>query len=179
MLISFSSQAQEANKPKDDKVKKEEMKMEKEEAKMEKKDMNHSYAAGYSSSFEIGNSAYANKIVDIWKDWDDNMLDRHDYMADSLVMELSNGMKIKGKQANLEGAKQHRGSMKAVKTTIHAFVPLRVKDKNEDVVCIWGEEENTMADGKIEKKPIHEVWWFNKDGKIYYMRQWEVNMAKN
>ncbi len=68
--------------------------------------------------------------------------------------------------------------MTSVKSTIHAWVPLKSMDMNEDVVCIWGNEENTMPDGKIENKEIHEVWWFNKDGKIHEMRQWAASVAK-
>src|SRR5688500_15734803 len=41
------------------------------------------YTADYSSNFVMGNPAYSNVILDMWKDWDDNALDRHDYMADS------------------------------------------------------------------------------------------------
>lgn len=160
------------------KIKEDKVKIKKDETKMDKTDMSSSYKASYSSDFKIGNQAYANMILEMWKDWDDNMLDRHDYMADSLVMSFADGTEIKGKQANMDAAKKFRGSMKSVKTTLHAMVPLRSNDRNVDVVCMWGEEENTLPDGKVEKRPIHEVWFFNKDGKIFSMRQWVGALAK-
>jgi len=134
-----------------------------------KKDL---YKATYSSNFKIGNAAYASMVQDIWKDWDDNLLDRHDYFADTLTMYFADGNMMKGKAANLEAAKKYRGGMSKVTSTLHAWIPLYSNDKKEDAVCVWGEEENTLADGKVERKSIHEVWWFNKDGKISMMRQW-------
>lgn len=134
-----------------------------------KKDL---YKATYSSNFKIGNPAYATMIQEVWKDWDDNLLDRHDYFADTLAMYFSDGTMMKGKAANMEAAKKYRGGMTKVSSTLHAWVPIHSNDKKEDAVCLWGLEENTMADGKVERKALHEVWWFNKDGKISIMRQW-------
>ncbi|HSN60954.1 MAG TPA: hypothetical protein VLR49_08465 [Ferruginibacter sp.] len=133
---------------------------------------NSPYTATYSSSFKLGKPAYASKILDLWKDWDDNNLDRHDYFADTVMMFFPDGSMVKGKAANLEAAKKYRGGMSKVTSVIHAWLPLYSTDKMEDVVCVWGEEENTFPDGKVEKKSLHEVWWFNKDGKISMMRQW-------
>jgi hypothetical protein len=172
LLISFPSFAQEV------KVKEDKVKIKNGDAKMKMDVKALPYKAGYSSNFTIGNKAYANMILNVWKDWDENMLDRHDYYADSLEVFFADGTTLKGKQASIEAAKKFRSSMTSVKSTIHAWVPLKSMDMNEDVVCIWGNEENTMPDGKIENKEIHEVWWFNKDGKIHEMRQWAASVAK-
>ena len=126
----------------------------------------------YSSNFQIGNPSYVQKIMDVWQDWDDNMLDRHDYMADTITMYFSDGNSMKGKAENYAAAKKYRGSFSSVKTILHAVVPLRSNDLNEDIVAVWGQEINTHADGKVEKKNLHEAWFFNKDGKIATMRQW-------
>ncbi|MEO5984623.1 MAG: hypothetical protein ABIP80_03910 [Ferruginibacter sp.] len=138
----------------------------------------YSYPATYSSNFAIGNPAYTKVILDIWDDWDHNMLDRHNYFADTLEMSFADGSEIKGLQPNMDAAKKFRGSMKSVKTTLHAMVPLKSIDRNEDVVGMWGEEENTLMDGKIEKRAFHEVWFFNKDGKIHQMLQYTAAIPK-
>lgn len=136
--------------------------------------MANSYTADYSSNFTIGNPAHAKMIVDLWKDWDDNAFDRHDYMADTLVMYLPDGSVVQGKAANLEGAKKYRGGMTSAKSTLHAWTPLRSTDKNEDWVAIWGSETDTWADGKTETRELHEVWRINKDGKVDLMRQYQA-----
>ncbi len=167
----------------DMKMKEGDMKMNEGDMKMKEDDMKNtdsasmsssSYTADYSSNFVMGNPAYSTMILDMWKDWDDNAIDRHDYWADSMTVFLPDGMVIKGKQANLEGAKKYRGGMKSVKSTLHAWVPLKSTDRNEDLVAVWGQEVDTYPDGKVETTELHEVYAFNKDGKITWMRQYSA-----
>ncbi len=132
------------------------------------------YTARYSSNFVMGNPAYTAMVVDMWKDWDDNAFERHDYYADSLMMVLPDGTVMKGKTANMEGAKQFRSTLKSSNSTIETMLPFRSADKNEDWVAIWGTETNTWPDGKVEKRDIHELWRFNKDGKVDMMRQFQA-----
>lgn len=169
--------AQEKVKVKDDKTK---VKDENGKMKMKGQDgmMAYPYTAGYSSNFVMGNPAHSRMILDLWKDWDDNAFERHDYMADTLVMFLPDGSVIKGKAANLEGAKKYRGGMSSAKSTIDAWVPLRSVDKKEDWVAIWGTETDTWPDGKVDTRNIHEVWRINKDGKVDMMRQFTAAPAK-
>jgi hypothetical protein len=130
------------------------------------------YKASYSSDFKIGNPAYSKMILDLWKDWDDNTFDKHDYFADTVVMYLPDSTVVRGKAENMAGAKKYRGSMTSAKSVIHAWVPLHSNDTKEDAVAIWGTETDTWPDGRVEKRDLHEVWWFNKDGKVSVMRQW-------
>ncbi|MBA2249401.1 MAG: hypothetical protein H0W12_04335, partial [Chitinophagaceae bacterium] len=116
--------------------------------------------------------AHARMILDVWKDWDDNAFDRHNYMADTLTMILPDGSVTKGMAANLEGAKKYRGSLTSSKSTVDAWIPLRSTDRNEDWVAIWGNETDTHADGTVDKREIQEIWRINKDGKIDYMKQY-------
>jgi hypothetical protein len=132
------------------------------------------YTADYSSSFKIGDDANARKILELWKDWDDNKLDRHDYFSDTVAMYFPDGSTVKGKKEAYEGAVKYRASQGTVKSTVHAWVPLRSTDKNQDVVCIWGKEEATAADGKVTVQELQEVWGFNKDGKIVWFRQYSA-----
>ncbi|MEP7110522.1 MAG: hypothetical protein ABI760_21190 [Ferruginibacter sp.] len=138
----------------------------------------HPFKATYSSNFTIGKAAYSKMILDLWKDWDDNNFDRHDYMADSLVAFFPDGTVTRGKAENLEASKKFRGKFASVKSIIHAWVPLTSTDMNEDVVCVWGQEEDTYPDGKVEKSDLHEVWWFNKAGKVTRLRQWAAKFGE-
>ena len=136
------------------------------------------YEATYSSNFTPGNAAYASMVLDLWKDWDDNAFSRHDYFADTITMRFPDGTVTRGKKNNMEMAVKYRGSMAKVKSIIHAWMPLHSTDRNEDLVCMWGQEQDTMPDGKVVTKDVHEVWWFNKDGKVSGMRQWVANFGK-
>jgi hypothetical protein len=132
------------------------------------------YKATYSSKFKMGKQQYANMILDLWKDWDDNMLDRHDYLSDTVTAYFPDGSMVKGKAAFTEASKKYRSGFTTVKSVVHAWIPLQSEERNEDVVCIWGEEADTTPDGKTTKTSLHEVWFFNKAGKIASFRQWSA-----
>ena len=133
------------------------------------------YTAQYSSDFRMGNPAHARMVLDLWKDYDDNMFDRHvDWFSDTMTMIGSNGMVTKGRAANMEGIKKWRGSLTSAKSTVDAWMPLRSNNKNEDWVAIWGTETDTWADGKTETNQIHEIWRINKDGKVNFIKQYSA-----
>lgn len=100
------------------------------------------------------------------------MLDRNDYYADTIKTYFADGSMANGKAAFVAESKKYRGGFTAVKSTIHAMIPIRSQDKNQDIVCMWGEELSAKADGTTTTSSIHEVWFFNKDGKITTLRQW-------
>jgi hypothetical protein len=168
VFLSKENFAQEKVKIKDDKTKMKDKSMDK---------MSYPYTADYSSDFKIGNPAHSKMILELWKDWDDNAFDRHNYFADTVVMYLSDGNVIKGKDSTLAGAKRFRGSMSTATSSVHAWIPLKSVDKNEDWVAVWGTETDTFPDGKTDTRDLHEVWRFNKDGKVDLMRQFASKTA--
>jgi hypothetical protein len=129
------------------------------------------YKANYSSDFSMGNPQNSKIILNLWKDWDDNAFDRHDYLADTIVMFFPDGSMVKGKDSALAGAKRYRGSMKSASSSVDAWMSLKSNDRNENWVAIWGTETDTWPDGKTEKRDIHEIWQINKDGKVNFMKQ--------
>ena len=172
MMFAIHAVAQEKVKTKDDKVK-----VKDENGKMKMKSDNgmmndYPYTANYSSNFSIGNAANAKLVLAEWKDWDDNMLDRHDFMADTIVTFMPDGTVTKGKDANMAMWKKFRNSLTSSKSTVDAWVPLRSTDRNEDWVAVWGTETNTYPDGKVDKHDIHELWRINKDGKVDYYQHY-------
>ncbi len=131
------------------------------------------YTASYSSKFAIAGANYSDKILTLWKDFENNTLDNHvDLIADTVTMMFSQGAPVKGKAANLAGAKAYRGSLKDYKVTADAWMSVKSTDKNQNFVCIWGTESFTDKDGKQFKQRIKEVWGFNKDGKVDFMMQY-------
>ncbi|MGZ3765855.1 MAG: nuclear transport factor 2 family protein [Mucilaginibacter sp.] len=131
------------------------------------------YTASYSSNFAIGDPSYSDKILTLWKDFENNTLDKHvDLIADTVTMMFAQGAPVKGRTENLAGAKQYRGSLKNYKVTVDAWVSLKSVDRGENVVCIWGTEDFTDQNGKHITQRVHEVWGFNKGGKISLMMQY-------
>lgn len=172
VLVSLCKEnfAQEKLKVKENKTK---MKDENKKMKMKGMDntMDYPYTANYSSNFAIGDPAHAKMVLELWKDFDDNTFDKHDYMADTIVMMFADGYVISGKDSVMAGAKSYRSSLASVNSSIEAWVPLRSKDKNENWVAIWGTSVETGADGKVNKMDVQEIWRINEDGKIDFMKQ--------
>jgi hypothetical protein len=171
VFLSKENFAQEKVKARENKTK---MKDGDAKMKMKNTDMDNTtypYKANYSSNFKIGNPAQAKMILELWKDWDDNAFDRHDYMADTVVMFFPDGSMIKGKDSSLAGAMRYRGSMSSATSKLDAWIPLKSVDRNQNWVAVWGSETDTWPDGKTETREIHEIWRFNKDGKVDFMKQ--------
>lgn len=134
---------------------------------------NPMYKAAYSSNFKMADQSYADKILTVLKDFENNTLDNHiGWFADTVTMMLASGKMTKGKTENLNGAKQFRGSLSNYKLSLDAWVSLKSVDRDQNVVCVWETEEYTGSDGKKVKESLQEVWGFNKDGKIDLMLQY-------
>ncbi|MDB5011651.1 MAG: nuclear transport factor 2 family protein [Mucilaginibacter sp.] len=134
---------------------------------------NSGYTANYSSKFTIASPTYADKILMLWKDYENNTLDKHtDLISDTVTMMLASGAMIKGKAENLKNVKEFRSSIQNYKVTVDAWLSVKSTDKNQNVVCVWGTEEYTDKNGKQVKTRTHEVWMFNKDAKVSLMLQY-------
>ena len=130
------------------------------------------YKAAYSSDFKMADQSYADKVLTLWKDYENNTLDKHlDWFADTVSMMTADGKNVKGKAENLAGVKAYRAAIKNYKVTVEAWMSVKSVDRNQNVVCIWGDEDFTDANGKHVMQRLHEVWAFNKDGKISMILQ--------
>lgn len=142
--------------------------------------VSYAYPVEYSSDFTIGDPKYAQTVLELWKDFENNTLDNHkDAFADSVTMNFASGTKISGlRDSILAGAKAERSSLKNVSSSIVVVTTLKPKGKDETWVCLWGKEVDTHNDGKMDSIYLNENWMFNKEGKIAYMDQYRQNPAK-
>jgi len=62
--------------------------------------------------------------------------------------------------------------MGTIVDSVHAWVPLRSKDRNEEWVLIWSREISTDAKGKKSVRELQETWRFDKNGKVNLMYQY-------
>ena len=145
--------------------------------------ISYQYSADYSSKFEMGNPKNVKTIFDLYTDWDNNNLDNSkNEFADSVTLIFSNGDMMAGKIDSLtELSKTFRNTLGTVNTKVHAVVPLRSTDKNEDWVLVWFTEYRTDAKGKKDSIQFQETWRLDKDGradKLYQYEQKNIASAK-
>jgi hypothetical protein len=148
----------------------------KETPKTEVTTAKHDYGAtaAYSSDFGLGDPALGNKVVALWKDFDANTLDSvGSYFADSVYQEMPGYMGMMSRDSATAMAKAYRKQLTTCNTQIDAIIPVKASEKDESLVCIWG-RETAEAGGKKMLRDIHEVWGFNKDGKVTWIKQYEL-----
>ena len=139
--------------------------------------VNYEYAADYSSKFEMGNTENVKTIFGLYKDWDNNMLDNSkDKFADSVTLIFGSGDMMAGKRDSIIAqSKAYRSRYATVTSQVHAVVPLKSTDKNEDWVLVWFKEYTTDANGKKDSTELQETWRLNKDGKADLLYQYQQN----
>ncbi|MBV8251377.1 MAG: hypothetical protein JO154_02120 [Chitinophaga sp.] len=142
--------------------------------------MAYPYTATYSSDFEIGHAKNAQTLLELYKNWDNNTLDNsRSSFADNDTMIFADGTMFAGTRDSLfVMAKKMRAPLGTVVDSIHAWIPLRSKDKKEDWVVIWTQEHSTDAKGKKTVREMQETWRFDKDGKINLMYQYAQQYPK-
>src|SRR5215203_2208455 len=140
----------------------------------------YQYTTDYSSKFEMGNPKNVKTIFDLFTDWDNNNLDNaKDKFADSVTIVPGSGdMMVGTRDSIMAQMKPYRNSLGTVNTQVHAVVPLRSTDKNEDWVLVWFKEYRTDDKGKKDSVEFQETWRINKDGKADLLYQYQQNPLK-
>ncbi len=140
-----------------------------------------SLPVSYSSSFEIGNPAYAAMIVQgSWKDWQDNKLDNlKSWVADTATVFMSDNIMVKGADSLSAVWKRNRAKYTSMTDTVNAVMSVRSTDKKEDWVLVWATEYSTDKMGKKDTGYVMETWRINKDGKADFLMQFDRHARKN
>ena len=138
------------------------------------------YTAAYSSSFEMGNPAYASMILQgSWKDWELNKMDNmKSWVADTLKAFSSSNIMTTSADSLIAHWKKYRNTYSSVIDTINAVIPVYSTDKKENWVLVWATEYNTMPDGKKDTVQVMETWRINKDGKADMLYQYDRHARK-
>ena len=134
----------------------------------------------YSSSFEIGDPAYAAMIVQgSWKDWQDNKIgDMKTWVADTIVAFMSDNVMSVGRDSLAARWNRGRATYTNVIDTVYSAISMVSTDKKENWVLIWAKEINTSSDGKTDTTELMETWRINKDGKADMLLQYDRKARK-
>jgi hypothetical protein len=175
LVLTAAAMFAACNDAKKEETKKEETKTAEPTAEAPKAEVKLPYTSSYSSSFEIGNPAYAAMIEQgSWKDWETNNLDNmKNWMADTIVAFHSDNVTVRGLAGMMERWKKGRAGYTSVIDTIHAVVPIYSTDKKENWVLVWAKEINTTGKGKTDTTELMETWRINKDGKADMLLQYD------
>jgi hypothetical protein len=139
------------------------------------------YKATYSGNFQIGNTQLARIVLNLWKDYDNNVFKNLELMvADTVTGIMPDGTVLKGNTNLIKAIKDFRGGLADAKSTVDAYVTLRSPDHPDDMILtIWGSEVDTKKDGTKTSMDLQEVWIFNKDAQLRFWRQFSSPSPKN
>ncbi|HSF44569.1 MAG TPA: hypothetical protein VLA58_01120 [Chitinophagaceae bacterium] len=136
----------------------------------------YSIKARYSSDWEIGDPALAQKVIDLWRYYDNNTLDSaRAFFADSVYMDMPGFTGKLHSDTALHHAKADRARFSSLVSEIDVILPVNAKNHPEEkIVTIWGQETGVL-DGKGIKRRLHETWAFNNEGKVIWMIRYDGN----
>jgi hypothetical protein len=132
------------------------------------------YVPSSSINYKIGDSKYAQTVLRIWKDYDNNNLDGDlKFFADSVRIEFANGFLINArKDSMLLMMKRFRSSLISSETSVDTWATLKPIDEEGTWVCVWGVGIDERNDRTKDTTLLNEKWQFNKEDKIAFMKQY-------
>jgi hypothetical protein len=141
--------------------------------------MNLPYTAQYSSQFTTGDPKITEKILILFKQWDDNKLAEGKSLFADTVHFYANNWEFHGTRDSFFTVSQkQRDNYKEIKTVVHAWIPMHSTDKNEDWALIWSTAYLTDNKGKQDSTNFQDTWRLNKNGQFDLMYDYEAKSAK-
>ena len=132
----------------------------------------YAYAPRYSNDFSFDESGNADIVMKLWKEFEENKLEEGlGYFADSVMMLFPDGNSVHAsKDSVMAMTKAYRNGFSSLRTEVDAVIPMKENKDGTRWVLVWGEEYHEK-NGKKDSVLLHELWRFNKDGKIDMMQQ--------
>jgi hypothetical protein len=132
----------------------------------------YAYAPRYSNDFSFDESGNADIVMKLWKQFDENKLEEGlGYFADSVMIRFPDGSSVHAtKDSVMAMTKAYRNGFSSVHSEVDAVMPMKENKNGTRWVLVWGEEYHEK-NGKKDSVLLHELWMFNKDGKISMMQQ--------
>jgi hypothetical protein len=137
---------------------------------------NFPYPIIYASEFKIGSIAHAMIVLELWKDFDNNTLDKGtEVFAEQVRMDFADGTSFSGNREDfMTIMKQQRKTFSSFKSSIDAIVSLQPEGKDESWGNVWGSQTGVTTAGVTSTVLINENWMFNSNGKVSYIRQFSA-----
>jgi len=133
------------------------------------------YSPIYSNGYRPGNYQLVKTVTDFWRAFENgDVRTTGKSFADDITFVYPDKV-ISGKRDTvLSQVKQIRDSYSAVQSFVYSWMPAKAKDHDEDWVFIWGRQEYTDKDLQLKSIEVHEIWQFNKEGKIIFVQQYHT-----
>jgi hypothetical protein len=132
------------------------------------------YSPLYQTDFTKGDEAKANTVLNIWKGYESGNFSSYlAHFAEDVTMVFENDRFTDKKDIAVEKLRVRRKHITTTQIHVEYWQPVFMPRLQEHWVFIWGRFEGTIRRNDLESWNIHQVWKFNKDGKIYFMQEYK------
>lgn len=123
-------------------------------------------------TYTTGEARYANLAFAFIKNYENNELDKSlDLMAENFIFENAHGGSVIGNREFVRMFKNYRKEFLKVQQHIDSWIVLAPPYVGKGpVVHIWFKEILTRRDGKTGEKLYSELFQFNEEGKISFLK---------
>jgi hypothetical protein len=133
------------------------------------------YSPIYSNGYKTGSYKNLKIVTDVWKQFENGDITKSaGSFADDITVVYPDQVISGKKDTVLAQLKKLRDNFPTVQSFIYSWMPAKARDHDEDWVFIWGRQELTDKEGKLKSIEVHEIWQFNKEGKIIFMQQYHT-----
>jgi hypothetical protein len=134
------------------------------------------YAPVKSNSFEKGSDHNAKNVLDIWRQYETGNLNAaKKFFADSIRLILPDQIFEGSKDLVIQQYQKRRETFSDVQCFVWSWLPVHTTDTKENIVYVWGLYDATKKNGDRDYAMVHEIWRFDKKGKIKEMEQFRTH----
>lgn len=152
------------------------------ESQTKAEDLVYPYKVNFKN-FKADNQKNTEVILNIWKYWDSNEIDKQaDMWADSAEVHTWDGVYIKGNRDTLtESGKRFRNNFSSVVSSVNGVISFTgtniTTGKNENWATVWGKRVMVDNAGKADSIWLHEAWRLNDQRKIEVLFQFAAKIG--
>lgn len=140
----------------------------------EKKDtvIYYPYSPIYSE-FETGDPKNSKTVLEIWRQFETgNLMSTGNKFADSISLVFKDKIYFGKRDSILAIYKERRDAYENVQCYVDSWLPVHAKQTGDDLVLLWGRQDCISQNKKRDYLVLHEVWSFNRQGKIRSLVQY-------
>ena len=134
------------------------------------------YVPVNSNSYEKGRDLNAKIVLQVWKQFETgNVSNEAAHFADSLRIILPHKIYQGTKDSVLNMYRKEREKYQTMQCFVHSWMPVRMQEEGDEMVYLWGLYDGTLKNGDRDYKLVHEIWRFDKNGRIREMEQFKTH----
>jgi hypothetical protein len=131
------------------------------------------YSPVYSNDYHPAPGKLAQQVLQFWKEWESgDVLHTTSSFADTLTFILPDVILRGSRDSVLHAFKRRRTAYTDMQCYVDSWMPLRETTRNDDLVFVWGRQDGTTGSGRRDYRVIHEIWRFDRAGKIRQLEQY-------